>query len=393
MYLVLYIIIAFFVVPYLKLKALIKKQDFSLKERFVFYKDFKEKTVWIHCASVGELNTVRPIYSYLNEKYSIVLTVSSPRGKKYAKQLYKDAVVRELPLDIPFFIKKFIKMYNPKGLIIVEGEFWFNIIKTSSRFMPVVSINTRISPKSFEFYRKISFLFKKVLKYFTLIITRSNLDAKYISHFTDKSKIVVCGDLKLVSSTIKKEVKLSLPEGKKVIVAGSTYETEETVLFDIIKDFPDTLFIVAPRHLDRLDKIVDEINRRKLKYSLLSQYKSDDDVQIILVDKLGVLPSLYKYADVAFIGGTLENIGGHNILEALVENKPVIIGNHYFKIKPLVEEFKDFVYIVSNKNELKIALKQVINSNPINLDINDKIRDVLRCYISNLEKVLNESRN
>lgn len=395
MYTLVYVFLMFLLVPYLKIKSVLKGYSFSLKERFVLYKDKLDNTLWFHCASVGELNTVRPIYDYYKDRFNILITVSSPRGKKYAVDNFPKAKIRELPFDITFLIKRFINIYNPKALIIVEEELWLNLIKASSENIPVVLINGRISPSSFKVYKFLSFIYKKIFSYFKLIIARSKKDADYISYFIDdKSKIVVCGDLKFISSTIKKDIDLNFPKDKKIIVAGSTYKSEEKLLLEVFKEFKNNaVLVLAPRHLERLNEVINMVEENGYSYQLYSKITGNIDKQVLIVDKMGILPSLYKYADAVFIGGTIENIGGHNILEALVENKPVIIGKNYHKVKPLVEEFKDYIFIVENKEQLKDAIEKLFNQKNKNIPIKEKIDKIYKCYIKNLEKVINESRN
>ncbi len=385
----------FLLVPYLKIKSALKGYSFSLKERFVLYKDKLDNTLWFHCASVGELNTVRPIYNYYKDRFNILITVSSPRGKKYAVDNFPKAKIRELPFDITFLIKKFINIYNPKALIIVEEELWLNLIKASSKNIPVVLINGRISPSSFKVYKFLSFIYKKIFSYFKLIIARSKKDADYISYFIDdKSKIIVCGDLKFISSTIKKDIDLNFPKNKKIIVAGSTYKSEEKLLLEAFKEFKNNaVLVLAPRHLERLNEVINMVEENGYSYQLYSKITGNINKQVLIVDKMGILPSLYKYADAVFIGGTIENIGGHNILEALVENKPVIIGKNYYKIKPLVKEFKDYIFIVETENQLKEAVEKLFNQKNKNIPIKEKIDKIYKCYIKNLEKVINESRS
>jgi len=387
MYTFIYSLILFLVVPLMKIKALRKNYNFSLKERFVLYKDKLDNCLWFHCASIGELNTLKPVYDYYKDRYNILITVSSPRGKRYAIENFKDAKIKELPFDIPFSIKRFLKIYNPKALIIVEGELWYNLIKISSEIIPVVSINSRISPSSFNIYRKFKFLFKNIFDRFCLIIARSEEDAKMISYFTDIKKINVCGDLKFVSSSIKKEINISFHKDKKIIVAGSTYRIEEEYLLDVFDSLKSqaTLFL-APRHLERLEEVLDLVKSRGYSYQLFSENKNINS-QVVIIDKMGVLSSLYRYADVAFVGGTIENIGGHNILEAIVENIPVVIGKNYYKIKPIYEEFKKYIKVVENKEELKKAIEESLKED-IKINIKEKIDKIFKCYIENLQKVI-----
>jgi 3-deoxy-D-manno-octulosonic-acid transferase len=164
MYHVLYVFLFLILSPILKFKSLRKNYDFSFKERFVFYNDSLENCVWIHCASVGELNTAKPIYNFLKSKnFNVVITVSSPRGKKYAKKAYPDAIIREVPFDFVFTVRRFLRIYKPKFLIILEEELWYNLVRTSSFEIPVFLFNGRISPNSFKIYKNTGISKEEVL--------------------------------------------------------------------------------------------------------------------------------------------------------------------------------------------------------------------------------------
>jgi len=326
----------------------------------------KKKALWFHCASVGELNLSRPLIEQFRRKYKIVITVSSPRGKDYAKKTFPDAVVRAVPFDFPFLIKKFIKIYRPKALIIAEGELWYNLITVSSGYIPVISVNGRISPKSFERYKKLPFFYKKLFNSFRLIIARSKSDIRRINKFLhQRSTAVLCGDLKFVSS--KKPEKIKLSKKGKIIVAGSTHRPEEKILINVFKKlkeiYTDLKLIIAPRHTERVDEVIKLVEGSGLSYSLRSQTdKLETDIYII--DTLGELSGFYEYADVVFIGGTIAPVGGHNILEAVLQNRPVVIGKHYDKISDTVEELlpEGIVKVAKDENELIVEINRFLKN-------------------------------
>jgi len=255
----LYTLLVFLYLPVFVLTNRKKGYRSDIRERFVLYSDSsKENTLWFHCASIGELNVAYPVIERLKEKHNILITVSSPRGKDFALKKYPYATVRSVPLDLPFLIKRFVDIYRPSALIITEGEFWLNLVVKTSERIPVLSINTRVSPSSFSFYRRFTPIYRKILNSFSRFLVRSEKDLKYLSFFVPEDKLVLCGDLKFVSSSQKKDLFLD-KKGKKVIVAGSTHDPEEKVLITIYKNlrlkYPDLRLIIAPRHLERLDQI------------------------------------------------------------------------------------------------------------------------------------------
>ena len=375
----------------------LKKKGYSLdiKERLVLYTPENLKNpLWFHCASVGELNTAKPLIDFYSKKYNILITVSSPRGKKYAKENFKYAAVRFLPFDYKFLYRKFIKFYNPKVLIVLEGEFWYNFITTTSSFTPVISANTRISPSSYKFYKRLSFLYRKIFNSFAKFLVRSKDDKVFLEDFVrDKDKIVICGDLKFISSDTKKDVFLK-KNNKKVLIAGSTHPPEEKILLETFtklkKQFPDLVLVLAPRHLERLKQIKDLVKSYNLSYSLRTDTDSlDTDVYII--DTLGELSGLYRYADVVFVGGTIADVGGHNILEPALENKPVIIGKNFYKIKELYNILKNYgvVYVIHDEKQLYSKILELLkNKVNISVDFKQLQENIKNCYISNIDKFL-----
>ncbi len=387
MYHIIYLFLFLILAPILKIKAIRKKQDFSFLERFVLYKDSLENCVWLHCASVGELNTAKPVYKYLKNKgFNIVITVSSPRGKQYAKKIYSDATIREVPFDFVFSVRRFLRIYRPKALIILEEELWYNLIRISSLEVPVYLFNGRISPKSFKIYKFFKGFYKKILKSFTLIACRSKEDEDRFKYICPNCKIITCGDLKYISSLDKKEVKIEFPN-KKIIVAGSTYKIEEELLLKVLKKLSDYILVLAPRHIERMEETKRIVKNFGYKYETFSKTKTvSEDTKVYLIDTLGVLSSIYKYANIAFIGGTIENIGGHNPLEALLEEIPIIVGKNNYKIQPILKDFKDFVFMVSDEEDIIKAIKEAENKK-LSFNIKEKIQKIKNCYENVLDKI------
>ncbi len=373
-----------------------KKNGYNpdLNERFLLYSDKIDDALWFHCASVGELNLSKPLIDTYSKKYKIIITVSSPRGKEYAKKIFPYAVVRSVPFDFPFLIKKFLNIYRPKALIIAEGELWYNLITISSKHIPVISINARISPKSFERYTKIPFFYKKIFNSFRLIIARSKSDIRRINKFLHyRSRAVLCGDLKFVSSKAQKDIKF-IKKGK-ILIAGSTHRPEEEILIKVFKNlkerYPDLHLIIAPRHTERVNEIINLVKHSGFSYSLRSQTgKLETDIYII--DTLGELSGFYRYADVVFVGGTFAPVGGHNILEAVLQNKPVVIGKYYDKISDMVDELlpEGIVKIAKDENELIKEINSFLKSGGIKTDFEKKAKDILNCYINKINRVLEE---
>ncbi|WP_457623956.1 3-deoxy-D-manno-octulosonic acid transferase [Persephonella sp.] len=371
-----------------------RKKGYSpdLKERFVLYSDKKEDYLWFHCASVGELNLARPLIEYFKNRKKILITVSSPRGKEHAVKNYPYAAVRVLPFDLSFLIRKFIAMYRPSALIVVEGELWFNLITVSSGHIPVFSVNARLSPSSFNLYKKLGFFYRKIFNSFSLILARSETDYRYIKQFLgDESRIKLCGDLKYVSSKSKKKVEF-YAEGK-VIIAGSTHPPEEEILLKVFKKlkekYPDLKLVIAPRHVERTDEVVQIVRRYGFTPTLRTEsVRAETDVYV--VNTVGELGGLYRYADGVFIGGTIANVGGHNVLEAAVEGKEVVIGKNHHKIRDMVQELESegVLHIAEDEKQLERIFEEILEREKPAVDFEKKAEKIFNCYVNSLEKLL-----
>jgi len=381
-YTFLYSLLLIFSLPFVYIYFKRKGYNFGLKERFTLYKDYMDSSIWFHCASVGELKAAYPIIKYFSQKENVIITIFSPRAKDFALSVFQNEKVRFLPFDLPIFINRFIKMYNPKILIIIEKEVWINLVKISSKKFPVVSINSKISKKL------------SVLNSFSLFLTNSEENAEKIKRYIkDKEKVVVCGDLKFLGEN-RKDIKFD-KNGKKIIIGASTHNPEEKILIDTFlelkKDIENIALIIAPRHLERLNEIENLLKERNIDYSLRTKTdKMEKDVMIL--DTMGELSGFYQYADVVFVGGTFANIGGHNILEPILENKPVIIGNYYYKVEDLYNQLKDYGIIssVKNKEELKEKIIEYLNNNQFSklLSFKDLQQKIFKCYINNIENLI-----
>ncbi len=388
----LYDILGIIFIPFFSLFSKKKGYSVDLKERLVFQKPQTEKPVWFHCASVGELNVAKPLIKEILKEQPVLITVFSPRGKSYAKKLFPEAEVRAVPFDISFIISRFLKKYSPKMLVLVEGEFWYNLINQSKKDIKIISVNTRISPKSFRTYMKYQFFYKKIFNAIDLFLARSERDVSYLRRLVkDKKKIILCGDLKLVSSIPEKEVPLKT-KGKTVIVAGSTHFPEESIILSVFKsikkDYPDTTLILAPRHIERIKDVALTVEKFGFSYSFRT--KTDVlDTDVYIIDTLGELAGLYRYATVVFVGGTFVPVGGHNILEPALLNKPVIIGKHFEKIRSMYSFLhkKGAVVSVSSEEELEDWIRKAIEGEfKPKIDLVKEQEKVLSCYTGNIKR-------
>lgn len=345
--------------PYLLLRVLLGKEGtwdrmgrFSKeKVKFLSSKD----VIWLHAASVGEVKALSTIISHLktiNPQYSLVVSVVTDSGKEEAKRILSSGSIGKevefvfhAPIDLKRFVRKALASLNPSALIVVETELWPNLMKEAKkRDCWVGLINGRISSESLSKYLLLKSLFSETLSYVDLFCMQSEEDAERIRKLgAESDKIKVLGNLKFDRiatqiSEVDKDLlkkKLSIPGDLKIIVGGSIRNGEEEILVRVFKrlkkDEENLLLLLAPRYLDRMEKIERLLSQQNLDFirkSKIHGKTSLEDQRIILLDTMGELAEIYAIADVAFVGGTLVPIGGHNLLEPAICGVPAIFGPH-----------------------------------------------------------------
>lgn len=352
---------------YLKRPSLIRKKWFKDKIG-VFEKPTKfyhEKTVWIHCVSVGEVMALSKLISLLSERHNILLSTITDTGQLIAQERFKNLPLHTiyLPFDIPFFIKRTIQHFCPKVLLLAETELWPNLIKTASQKLPVVLVNGRLSKKSFRNYLKVRFFMRDILDNLTLFMVQDEI---YKERFellgVKKDKILVTGNTKFDIEIPRIEFEWEKDLKKPIIIAGSTHDPEEKEITQYFLELPiEATLLIAPRHPQRFEKVAQEIRDMIIPFSeihflRLSQIplriEKNYKKLIVLVDKIGVLASLYRICDVAIIGGSFIPHGGQNPLEAIYWKKPVIFGP-YMDNFPFVENF------IENEAAIQVELKDL----------------------------------
>ncbi len=336
--------------------------------------------LWFHTASVGEFNTAKPLLRRLYEQYHITLTYFSFRARKYLEG-QKDKTyfhqLRRLPPDLPFFIRRFERAVDPKAILIIERELWpFLILSTKA---PKVWLNV---------YSKKNLMEKLLCKKFSLIITREEKDAENFRGMGCDS-VVCCGNLKFVLEE-PPPLELSL-EGSRLFVAGSTHPGEEAVIKRVyerlLKDFPDIKLLVAPRHISRSV----EVARLFEGFKVSLRTKEEKGWEVLVLDTLGELFSLYRHASLAFVGGTLVPVGGHNLLEPAYFGKPVLYGPHTHKVQDLRRflEDKGIGFCVRDEEELyRKSLNLLERGGGDEVVLRTYSERTLECYLTHIDLFL-----
>jgi len=360
-----------------------------------------EKVIWFHAASVGEvkaLSTIIPQVRKDHPEYSLVVSTLTKSGRKEAERILREIkFVFYLPLDLKRFVRRALDKIKPEALILVETELWPNLIKESKkRGCFIALINGRISDPSLRKYLLVRSLFHETLSYFDLICMQSEEQKeKLILLGANPDIIKVTGNLKfdrllcLPEDIRQYELikQISIPEDFKVIIGGSVRSGEERILIDVFKRLdeknPNLILILAPRHLNRLKEVEKVISNRGMKFIRRSQLynkTSLDNHSVILLDTIGELSGMYSLADVAFVGGSLVPVGGHNLLEPAIYGVPVLFG-------PYVDHFKEEAKIliqsgggiqVKDAEELYLNLSSLLSDEQRRTELGEKAKEAIQ---------------
>ncbi len=322
-----------------------------LSERMGIFSNYRENhdgdekgRVWIHAVSVGESIAARPLISALRDEYMIFLSTVTDTGRKVSRDfLLPGEELFYVPFDLSFAIRGTLSRVKPDLFILMETEIWPNLIRAfHGRGIPVAMVNGRISEKSFRGYRKIKPLMRSVLAGVDHFCMQSEGDAERITALgAPKERVSVTGNLKFDARPPGELPQWCSELSRPVIVAGSTHEGEEEMIISAFgrlrKVFDTPTLVLAPRHPERFSEVEAILMSSGIPYAK----RSTEEVagkEIVLLDTIGELPSVYGCADICIVGGSFIPRGGHNLFEPAFWGKPIICGP-YMENFPLAEEF------------------------------------------------------
>lgn len=330
---------------------------------------------------MGEFNTAKPLLKRLYERYHIVLTYFSFRAKDYLRVQQGKGYFHELyrlPLDLPPLVRSFEKRIRPKAILIMERELWPSLLLFTKA--PKVWLNA---------YSKGGFFERWLSKSFSLIIAKEESFAERFRSYGCKN-VLSCGNLKFLLED-PPAVLINLKPAK-LIVAGSTHRGEELLVkkvYERLKEtFPDLKLIVAPRHISRYPQVMETFK----EYQAVLRSRGKEDWDVLVVDTLGELFSLYAYGDIALVGGTFVPVGGHNLLEPAYFGKPVVYGPYTHKVEDLKDllqriglgfeaKGEDDLYEILYRLLSEEASKRVFN-------LREYAENIFACYLSTIEELL-----
>jgi 3-deoxy-D-manno-octulosonic-acid transferase len=306
------------------------------------------RTLWVHCASVGEVALARPLVQRLRKEHPDLrfhVTTVTLAGRELAEKSFPEARISYFPLDFSGSVGRALRRVRPVGVILVELEVWPNFVRRCAREgIPVVVVNGRMSERSFPRYRRLGGLFGPVFRSLSGVGVQSDVVAERLRAFGVVP--VVTGNLKYDAAlgfdpaVAEREWRERLGLGDApVLVGGSTHDPEERILADTYKRLkervPALRLILAPRHLDRLPEVEKVIEAAGLQCYKRSEFRPGAGAEgVILLDTVGELAGLYAAATAVFIGGTFCSRGGQNMLEPAALGRPIVSG-------PSLSNFQD----------------------------------------------------
>tara|TARA_B110000459_G_scaffold121741_1_gene134133 strand:+ start:617 stop:1858 length:1242 start_codon:yes stop_codon:yes gene_type:complete len=300
-----------------------------------------DKVIWLHCASLGEYEQGLPVFEALKTHYQdhkFVLSFFSPSGYEVKKTNPITDLVVYLPLDKKSTVNSFLNITNPKLVVFVKYDLWPNYLQElKRRHMTTVLISALFRPSQ-PYFKSYGNWFKKLLFTFDHIFTQ-DLESKKLLNSIGYSSTSVSGDTRFdrVGNQLKTDNKLDFiakfKDTKTCIVAGSTWPEDDSLLVDYINTSKEnTKFIIAPHNIDssQINSMLKKIQKPTVLYS---NYKNEalENKSVFIIDTIGLLTKIYKYADIAYIGGGMGSSGLHNTLEAATFGVPIVIGKNYQK--------------------------------------------------------------
>lgn len=341
--------------------------------------------IWVHAVSVGEIYVAMRFMEELragDAETAFVLTTTTSTGHRIAETKLNAAdILLYFPSDFPFIINRILDILKPTALILTESELWPNLIRGArSRNIPVILINGRISESSHKGYRLLCVFFGRIVRSIDLLLVQTRQDEQCLLDLgADPGNIKVMGtakyDIAQFDSAGEKCTRelletVGFDSDSLIIVGGSTWPGEESILLDVYKRLREAIerlkFVLVPRHAERRAEVEAEIVKRGLRYIRRSeiggQIGEKGAPEILLVDTTGELKNFYACASVIFVGKSLTSHGGQNIIEAALFGKPIVIGPNMENFPDVTSDFlsANAIIQVQDANGLEQAFRSLL---------------------------------
>jgi 3-deoxy-D-manno-octulosonic-acid transferase len=382
----------------------------GLKERFgrvpPHVRQQASPTIWVHAVSVGEVLAVSRLIHDLRcrlPQHRILVSTTTSTGQKLARERFGTDSVFYFPLDFAFALRPYVEAIKPELVVVAETEFWPNFLRLVHRSgAKIAVVNARISDRSLRGYRFLRPWLLKVLRAIDLFLAQTEVDrSRLIDIGAAPERTQTVGNLKFDVSApetlpVVSSLRLAFGQGAvgPVIIAGSTVDGEERLLlraFEIVLgENPRAVMILAPRQPQRFQQVADLIASLGIPSSRRSLWSGENLAGgVLLLDSIGELASIYSLADIAFVGGSLVEHGGHNILEPAQYGVPVIIGPHYENFREIVNDFRAADAVrVAGPAELPLIMTELANNQPLRTALGQRALVAVRSQMGATERTL-----
>lgn len=365
LYSLLYTLAFFILLPYFAYQALFNRKYLGNLSGRLWLSPLagdSRPAIWLHAVSVGETIAAKPLIAALRQRfpeYRLVISTTTMTGQTVARQQVLEAdAVCYFPFDWKLTVRRALNAIQPEVVILMESELWLNFLdECRSKQIPTIIVNGRISDRSFPRSQKFGFFIRRLYGLVTRFLMQSQVDAeRAIRLGAPADRVAISGNLKYDINDSRQSPKLAETAGQleetfalsqsPLIVAGSTSEGEEQALLAAFAELQKiqgreaARLLIAPRHPERFNAVAELLEVSGVKFSRRSSANElAKTAEVILLDTIGELAAIYQFASVVFVGGSLVPVGGHNILEAALFAKPIIVGPHMQNFREITSEF------------------------------------------------------
>lgn len=346
-----------------------------MRERFGFVARQDKPSIWFHAVSMGEASAAINLINKLlleNPELNIVVTTTTPTGARLIKNALNNRITHHYtPCDLPGTIKRFSNRIHAKLLVILETELWPNWLHyVNKKQIPIVLANARLSEKSADQYKKISSLSKQMMTNLSKVLAVNEADGeRFLQLGLQPEKLLISGNVKYDISVpeLQSEDYFPLWQQELVWIAASTHKGEDELILqahgEVLQQIPNAKLILVPRHPERFEQVGQLIQQNSYSYLRRSDPSNwRKDAQVLLGDTMGELMQAFSCASVAFMGGSLVPIGGHNAIEPAVLGKPVITGPYIHNFSQLFEAliFHNGAQMVDSSQQLSQSVLNLL---------------------------------
>lgn len=354
--------------------------------------------IWLHAVSVGEVLAVSRLVGQLDRAFpgsSVLISTTTRTGQELARQRFGAERVFYCPLDLVWAVRAYLNALQPRMLVLAETEFWPNMLSGCfRRSIPVAVVNARISDRSWPRYRRLKGLWRPFLSRISRVLAQSETDAVRLRAIGClPERVSVAGNLKFdvraaQEADATRLLKVLAP-GLRIVVAGSTLEDEEAALLEawprLLAADPQLAMVLAPRHPERFAAVAELLEQSGIPWVRRSDWRSQAEGsieairpgQIVLLDTIGELASVYSLAAVAFVGGSLIPAGGHNPLEPAQFGVPIVMGPNYANFRAITDDLlAHHALRITTKENVAATLIELLQDSGGAVAMGERVRQV-----------------